>query len=201
MSKRKGVRVQPWSPIDIELLTSLYPVHGIEHTAMVLRRSRFAVKCAAQKLRLKSQNRARFKPGQKPWNAGRKIESRGRSAETQFRKGARPHTWQPIGHEVLRCGVWWRKVTDEGHHTKHYKSVPRMLWEAQHGPIPSGHVVVMRAAVGSAAEITLDHIELISRTELIRRNSIHRYPEELRACMVLAGRVRAAIKRREEGAS
>jgi hypothetical protein len=44
----------------------------------------------------------------------------------------------------------------------------------------------------------IDNLALVSRRELCRRNSIQRYPEELRELMRLKGRVMRQINKRSE---
>jgi hypothetical protein len=44
-------------------------------------------------------------------------------------------------------------------------------------------------------QITLDAIELVDHATLMRRNSIHRYPPELRRTIKLVARVKRIIRR------
>ncbi|MCP5428569.1 MAG: HNH endonuclease [Chromatiaceae bacterium] len=46
---------------------------------------------------------------------------------------------------------------------------------------------------GDKRDIRLANLELISRSENMRRNQIHRYPPELKQVMQLAGKLRRAI--------
>lgn len=77
--------------------------------------------------------------------------------------------------------------------------VHRLVWEAAHGPIPSGHAVVFRPGQHSVDEraITLDKLELVTRAELMRRNSYHtNYPPELKKLVQLRGALVRKINHR-----
>ena len=51
-----------------------------------------------------------------------------------------------------------------------------LVWEAAHGPIPAHHAIIFLD--GDKKNITLGNLELVTRTELMRRNTIHnRGPE------------------------
>jgi hypothetical protein len=121
----------------------------------------------------------RFAKGQRPWNAGMKgWQSGGLSVTTQFKPGTRPHTWLPIGSErVTRDGILQRKLTDTGYTPRDWKAVHAIVWEQAHGRIPEGHIVVFKD--GNRLNVCLDNLELLSRAENMRRNSVHRYPKEI----------------------
>lgn len=148
-------------------------------------------------------NAGTFKPGHATWNKGMSYAAGGRSVETQFKPGQRSGRaavlWRPVGHERVVSGTLQRKVSDTGRTTRDYKSVHSIVWEAAHGPIPSGHVVIFRpgTATTKSAEITLEKLELVSRAELMRRNSRHtRYPKELSNLMQLKGVLTRKINQR-----
>ena len=134
----------------------------------------------------------RFKPGNQSWNKGKQgWKAGGRSAETRFKPGNRPHTWVPIGTEQIRDGYLWRKVTD-GHGRHDWRQVHVMLWEQHNGPVPKGLILVFRDR--NKQNIQLDNLELITRAENCRRNSIHRYPPELQEVMRLQKKLERAIR-------
>jgi len=69
------------------------------------------------------------------------------------------------------------------------------VWEEAGGEVPPGHVLVFRN--GNKRDIRPENLELITRAENARRNSIHRYPPELRAAMRTAGKLRRKIQEAE----
>lgn len=132
----------------------------------------------------------RFPKGHVPANKGlrRPGYTRGRMAETQFKKG-RPaqeaRNYVPIGStHVTRDGILERKVTDDPnlYPARRWVGVHRLVWEAANGPIPEGYAVVFKPGRKTTDEalITPDILELVTRAELMRRNSFHtRYPKEI----------------------
>ena len=107
---------------------------------------------------------------------------------------------QPIG--TLRInydGYLDRKVSDlPGPPHRRWHPVHRLVWEAAHGPVPKGHVVVFLPGKFSNIEheITLDRVELITRRELMRRNSVHTVqPPELARITQLRGALARQINR------
>lgn len=69
-----------------------------------------------------------------------------------------------------------------------------LLWEEVHGQIPDGHALVFKD--GDKTHITLDNLELITRAELMRRNSIQRYGKEIASLVQLRGVLLRQINRR-----
>jgi hypothetical protein len=141
----------------------------------------------------------RFKKGHVPFNKGKHITAGGRSGETRFKPGVKPHTWLPIGSEIWRPdGYLWRKVRDEAPLARHnWIQVHRILWEQLHGPIPEGYVLRFRN--GDTRDIREDNLELITRGEHGRRNSMHRLPPEIRQALhTKAALSRAITKLRKE---
>lgn len=139
-----------------------------------------------------------FKPGQAPKNKGVKgWQAGGRSVQTQFKPGIKPHTWVPVGtYRISGEGCLVRKVSDaKGSPSVRWHGVHRIVWEAAHGPTPHGHVVVFKPGMHTTelAGITLDTVELVSRAELMRRNSIHQLPAELAELHHIRGVLKRAI--------
>jgi hypothetical protein len=128
---------------------------------------------------IQSGRTGRFANGHRPFNKGMKgWQAGGRSAETRFKTGNRPQTWVPVGStRVIKDGILQRKISDTGYTPRDWQSVHSMLWEEHHGPVPKGHIVVFRD--GNNKNICIENLELISMTENMRRNSIHRLPEAL----------------------
>lgn len=158
----------------------------------------------ARKLGLKKsadfmkKNSGRFSPGQKVWNKGvpGSTGKHPNSRRTQFKKGDKPHSWRPVGHErISKEGYLERKMTDTGVSRRDFVAVHRLVWEQEHGPIPDGYVVVFKS--GDQLDTRLENLELISRTELMLRNSRHNYPPELIPAMAQVSQLRKTIKEAE----
>jgi hypothetical protein len=146
--------------------------------------------------------RSRIQAGSEPWNKGTHFVAGGRSAETRFKKG-RPaieaRNYVPIGSfHLSKDGYLEQKVTDDPSvfPARRWVGVHRLVWQAAHGPIPDGHVVVFRPGRRTAKleELTVDRLECIPRAELARRNQ---YPtKELRQLAQLRGAITRQVNKR-----
>lgn len=194
---------RPWTPQAIFCLRTWYCEEclTVQEIAELSGRTYAAIKSAVAKFGLQRPTSyyrqpgaaGRFASGMKPWNAGLPYDAGGRSRETRFRAGQRAGRaqalWKPIGHERIVDGYLQRKVTDTGYTPRDYALVHRLIWEEANGPIPEGHALVFRN--GDRRDIRLDNLELITRAELMRRNTVHRYPPEI----VKTVRTRAVLNR------
>lgn len=202
-----------WTPSEDALMRERYPDSAMPELVRLLRRSASSIYGRAEVLglsksaeymagphacRLRREDNPgiahRFQQGHKPWNAGAKgWKAGGRSAETRFKPGQRPHTWQPIGSERFsKEGYLQRKVTDTGYPPRDWVGVHVLLWQEHNGPVPPGHIVIFRDK--NKRNITIDNLELITRAEHCRRNSIHRYPPELKATIRALGKLKRTIE-------
>lgn len=144
----------------------------------------------------KGSEKTQFKPGHQTWNKGTHFISGGRSAETQFKPGQKPHTWNPIGHERLtKEGYLQRKVADTGVTRRDYVAVHHLIWTESGREIPKGFALIFKD--GNKENITLENLELINRADLMRRNSIHNYPKEIAQLCQLRGAISRQINKRE----
>lgn len=146
----------------------------------------------------------RFQPGQAPHNKGVRHPpgwAPGRMAERQFKpgnlSGRAAQLRAPVGTVVVQINGYHKvKVRAETHGVRshhNWELVHVRLWEQHHGPIPPGHAVVFRN--GNKADIRIENLELINRAELMRRNSVHRYPTELKHTLRALGKLKTAIQK------
>jgi hypothetical protein len=134
----------------------------------------------------------RFQKGHSSWNKGISFISGGRSAETQFSAGTMPHNHVPVGTErITSDGIRQRKTHDDGPAYKRWRSVHMIIWEEHNGAVPKGHMVVFRDR--NTKNIQIDNLEMITRGENMRRNTIHRYPPELKDTIRQLGKLKRAI--------
>ena len=138
---------------------------------------------------------SRFQAGGTSWNKGRAGTYSNTSA-TKFQSGNRPHTWCPIGTERWRGGYLARKCTDTGYPPRDWVFVHRLVWESAHGPVPPDHAIVFRD--GNRQNITLDNLELIARSDLMRRNSVHNLPQPLKEVLAIKRWITRTINERKE---
>lgn len=138
----------------------------------------------------------RFKPGNQSWNAGKKIGSKGRSAQTQFKPGQLPPNHKPIGSERLMDGYLQRKMTETGYPPRDWVPVHILLWQEHHGQVPAKHCVIFKDGIKS--NIVIENLECLSRSDLMRRNSVHNLPKELAELVQLRGALTRQINKRSK---
>lgn len=148
-----------------------------------------------------------FVKGHATWNKGRPGSTglHPNCRGTQFKQGQRGGRWVPLGTErVTRDGYLERKVHDDWKAQRgNWRMVHVLVWEAAKGPIPSGYVVVFRNGMRTSltSEITKERLELVTRAELMRRNSRHtNYPPELNRLIQLKGALNRKINKRSKAA-
>lgn len=220
MKKRRA-----WTAVELQIMREHYADSRTQDIATALGRhwSHVARKAADMGLRkslqymqevhakrlLTAGKAHRFQPGQQPWNTGRDdFRPGGRSVLTRFKpgelSGRAAQLVQPIGTLRIVAGdTLQRKVSDTpGPNHRRWRSVHELVWIETHGPVPRGHVVVFRPGQHTTveAEITLDRLELVSRAELMRRNSVHRHGPEIASLSQLRGALNRQINRRQRAA-
>lgn len=217
---------RPWTKRELAVIRREYPHKATKLIAATLRRPLSGVYRTANGLgvkksaaflassesgRLTKLNAAgvayRYPKGHVPANAGlrRPGYAPGRMADTQFKKGRLPseaRNYKPIGSfRICADGLLERKVTDDPKivPARRWIGVHRLVWADANGPIPEGHAVVFKPghATTDLEKITLDVLELISRAELMRRNSYHtNYPKDIAQLIQLRGALQRQINRR-----
>jgi hypothetical protein len=211
---------RPWTKRELAVLRRRYPheatkliaaglkrpisgVYKMAYSLNVKKTAAFLASSESGRLAKLTQAGAafRFKKGGAPANKGlrRPGWGPGRMRETQFRKGERPHTWKPIGSERMMDGYLQRKMTDTGYPPRDWVAVHVLMWIEAHGPIPPKHTVCFRDK--DKTHIALSNLELVSRRELMLRNSFHtNYPREIGQLIQLRGALQQQINRRERHA-
>ena len=150
---------------------------------------------------------SQFKPGQASWNKGLRgvVGVQEACRATQFKKG-RPaneaRNYLPIGSlRISKDGYLERKVTDDPsvYPARRWVAVHRLVWLDAHGPVPDGHVVIFKPGMRTTveAEVIVDRLDLVTRQELMRRNSVHTvYPPEVARLVQLNGALKRQINKR-----
>jgi hypothetical protein len=193
----------PWTAEKIAFVLAHYPDHKtawiaeqvgftekqVYERAKVLgvKKSHAFLSSAASGRMQREDHRGRahqFGVGFTPWNKGRPHPSTGRAVETQFKPGQLPHNHNPIGHERLtRDGYTERKMTDTRVTKVDYVAVHRLVWMAAHGPVPKGCAICFKD--GNPQNVAIENLELLTRAELMRRNTRHNLPPEVNQCIQL----------------
>ncbi|WP_341674993.1 HNH endonuclease signature motif containing protein [Niveibacterium sp. SC-1] len=206
---------RPWSATDVEVLRMAYAEAPTAAIAKTLDRTERQVYSKALSMGLKKSAgfrrdptrsgctdgtrgvQTRFQAGHSSWNKGTHFVVGGRSAETRFKPGSKPHTWRPIGHvRTTKEGYLERKITDTGVTRRDYRPIHHLMWLEAGREIPPAHALVF--INGDKSDLRLENFELVPRAELMRRNSIHRLQPELREVIHLRGAIRATITKRRK---
>ncbi len=215
---RPGKRL--WTADDDDVIRRLYPHEPTAVVAAALARSVSAVygradflgvaktevylaSPAACRLRREATQASiarRYPKGHVPANKGlrRPGWTAGRMRETQFRKGERQgvavRLYKPIGTErISKDGYLERKVNDDLPLQRRWRAVHLILWECVNGPVPPGHALTFKN--GDRRDVRLENLVLITRRELMARNSLHNLPEPLPQTIQLLGALNRKIRR------
>lgn len=170
--------------------------------AKKISKSGFGVRLALKRLGLKIPREiiekrikeSQYKKGRTPENKGKKMppDKYAKCAVTMFKKGNIPHNTNYDGHErISKDGVIEVRVKLGLYVAKH-----RLIWEKANGIIPKGHIVVFKDK--NPLNCVLENLEMITREENMRRNTVHRYPPELKHVMKLTKKLERRIKNHEE---
>jgi hypothetical protein len=120
--------------------------------------------------------------------------------ETQFQKGVRQgvavRLYKPVGTErISKDGYLERKVNEDLPLQRRWRAVHLVMWEAVNGPVPKSHAVVF--INGDKRDVRLENLRLITRAELMKRNTLHNYPPEVARTVQLIGALNRQIRRRQ----
>ena len=208
---------KPWTKEHDEYLKMYFPGNDTRKICRILHRSIAAVYGRAQKLGLHKTEEAkrryggyltgqegyshRFPKGHIPANKGKRMprEQYEKCRGTMFKKGQIPKNHKPVGTISIRTNSTKKesylhiKIAEPNK----WELLHRYVWIREHGPIPRGMNVAFKD--GNAGNCTLDNLELITRAETMRRNTIHnRYPQELKEAIYTLGRLKRKIREHEE---
>lgn len=136
-----------------------------------------------------------FEKGHVPHNKGKAHRYPG-MAPTQFKQGNVPHNHRPVGSErITRDGYRERKIAEPNV----WRGVHIINWEAAHGPVPQGHVVIFKN--GDKTNPDVLNLHLVTRGELARMNQrglISADPEQTEVGQNIARLILATAKRKKE---
>ena len=121
----------------------------------------------------KARTKGQFKKGLIPHNKGKKLseETKAKLAKTMFKSGNRPHNTLEVGAETQdKDGYVWVKIAEPS------------AWKLKHHiaygePVPTGHKLIF--IDGNKYNFERENLKLISDADLMRLNTMHRFPPEL----------------------
>lgn len=214
---------RPWTPEALAEVCRRYPHERTADIARDMGRSIGSIHGQANMLGLKKSPEymreihgahiadagaaSRFSANHATWNKGIPgvTGNHPNTQRTQFKPGRRPEearNYQSIGTLRILDGYLQRKITDDPalYPPRRWVAVHRLVWEEVNGPMPKGYVVVFKPGMASTDvdAITIDAVELISRAELMRRNTRHNLPPELNALISTKARLTRLINERDK---
>lgn len=136
---------------------------------------------------------ARFKKGVKVWNAGLKgWQAGGNSTKTQFKKGSIPPNLREEGSEIVRKDGYTYIKHNGKPQLKH-----RVLYQEHHKVTLETHEYVSFKD-GNKQNFAIDNLVLKSRADMMSKNTIHQYPQELKEVILVLGKVKKTIKKKSK---
>jgi hypothetical protein len=198
-----------WTPYQLDKLKELYPTcDTADDLVKIIGRNVGSIYNKAFSLNLKrltnkgNKNlgifgeKFRFKKGHKTWNKGFKGLSIG-GKETQFKKGNLPpqtrYFGQPYFYKLIRNGhinkFWFIQKLGSNERLNY----ARYIWEQEYGTIPKDSIIFYVNGVDETKPPTISDLGIMSKSENLKRNTIHRYPKELRLSMRLLKKLKREI--------
>jgi hypothetical protein len=193
-----------WSEKEVEIMVNNYPHVSTKNVAAMLGKSvkQCYGKANLLKLhktqeylasessgRLKTGNHGTFFPkGNIPWNKGMKGLQIGGQI-TQFKKGSIPPNYRPVGSERIdEDGYTYLKIAE---HAK-WVLKHRHIYEQEHGKIASNMIVTFKDK--NISNFDIENLEAITKVENMQRNTITKYPIELRETIKTLNKLWHVIK-------
>jgi hypothetical protein len=142
----------------------------------------------------------RFTPGHTPFNKGKEMptEVYEKVKATMFKPGNRPHNWKPDGSIVERKDTdlsgrvyLYYKLSDSKWILYHNK-----IWIDANGPIPNKHIIIFKD--GNTRNCQLENLQCISMKDNVLRNSIQRFPEEIKEVIKLTTKLNKTINGKKQ---
>jgi hypothetical protein len=142
----------------------------------------------------------RFKKGNVPFNKGKEMSAEvyEKVKATMFKKGNRPYNWKPDGSIVERKDTdqngrvyLYYKVSDANWILYHNK-----VWIEHNGAIPKKSIV--RFIDGNTRNCDISNLEMISMRDNMDRNTIQRFPEEIKQIIKLTTKLNKTINGKKQ---
>lgn len=112
----------------------------------------------------------KFEKGHVPANKGKHPPTKGKMAETQFKKGHTPKNRKPIGTVCIRHN--YRRGQKYVYEKVAEPNVWRMKhileWEKHHGPVPQGKAIIF--VDGDTTNTDISNLIMVDRSQLVVMN-------------------------------
>lgn len=214
MSKSKWAPRKAWLTGELALLAQYYPDHLSRDLAKAFGCTLSQLYKQANQLGLSkskefiTQNTkenlkkpghgfvaTQFKPGQVPPNKGVKGFCAPGSEKGHFRKGHKSSNYLEVGSLRINGDGYLDIKLHDG--LRGWYSLAMYSWFLETGRYPDPGMC-LRFKDGDYHNTQYENLQLISRQDNMRLNTIQRYPQELRVVMQLGGRLRNQIQKSKE---
>ena len=114
------------------------------------------------------------------WKKGERI-----SVSTEFKKGAKPHNYKPVGSITKAKDGFKIKVAEP----KKERYLHCVIWENTHGIIPKDHIIIF--ADGNNQNLCIDNLLCVSRAEqmMLTKFNLYGKSRELTEAGLLAAKL------------
>lgn len=205
-----------WTYEELSILRDLYPDNSTRHVAELLGRTycsiagrasieglkksdNFFEKCKGGRFTGIQGYSCRFQKGHIPANKGKKMSKRQYelASRTMFKPGHLPLNTKKDGDITVR-GNYKRgqKYQYIRLSMGKWKELHRYIWEQAYGSIPKGYNVIFKDR--NTMNCALENLELVSNKKLMARNTIQRYPMELKQTFRTLGKLKQTIRTHEK---
>lgn len=140
----------------------------------------------------------RFAKGVAPANKGHKMpgEVYAKAKATMFKKGNIPLNTKHDGATVVRTDKRGNTYSWIRINKSNWRMLHVHLWEEAHGAVPKGSIIIFKDK--NTMHCKLENLEQITKAENMRRNTIHRYPEELKSTIKLLSKIKKTIHEKQD---
>lgn len=199
-----------WSKEQLDLLLELYPnCNKVDDLVTIIDRDWNSIYAKANSIKLKRNlnsgnlnlkvygEKFRFPKNHEPWNKGVKGLQIG-GKETQFKKGSIPLNTKFFGKPYLvkrernnQIEKFW-VIQELGFNKRQVYS--RYLWRQEFGEIPKGYIVFYKNGVNDLIPPTIKDLGLMSMSDNMNRNTIQRFPDEIKKTIRVIKKLEKIIK-------
>lgn len=199
-------RAKAWSKEELLRLEQLWLTTPIGECSEILGRATSSIHYQVSKNGFKrsteymnTSSSGRFQKGIVPWNKGKKgWQAGGNSKKTQFKRGhGNSNNAHPVGTDVIDSyGVTHRKVQANGERSEKWRPLKDLVYEEYFGEIPADKIVNFKD--GNRQNHSPANLVALTRSEMMRRNTIHRYGAEYASVAFKLGWFKRKIKQVED---
>lgn len=154
-----------------------------------------------KQVRQERQLRNRFKKGMVPMNKGRRQtefmsdEAINKTKATRFEKGRLPHNTKSDFETSIRRDKSGRSYIYIRVALSKWVPYHRYLWEKKNGKIKKGMALIFKD--GNSFNVKISNLELLTRKELMQKNTVHNLPKPLAQIVQLRGALNRKIRSKQ----